>query len=127
MRSYLTGRLRSFVYAWRGIKALPGSGSNFVIHLIAAACVVGAGCFFGLSRTEWYVVILCIAAVMTAEAFNTAVELLVDLVQPEHDPRAGRIKDIAAAAVLITSVGAAIIGVMIFGTHIATWVMALSA
>lgn len=127
MRSYLTGRMRSFLYAWRGIKALPGSGSNFVIHLVAAILVIGAGFFFNLSSGEWWAVILCITIVLAAEAFNTAIELLVDMVQPDHDPRAGRIKDIAAGAVLITAMGAAAIGIMIFGTHIVAWIMALSA
>ena len=126
MRSYLSGRLRSFVYAFRGLRVLPGSGSNILIHLAIAFMVIAAGVFFNLSWAEWCAVIVCIAIVISAEAFNTAIELLVDLVQPEYDPRAGKIKDIAAAAVFITAIGAAIVGVIIFGTHLVNWVVALS-
>jgi len=70
--------------------------------------------FFGITRTEWIVIILCIGVVIAAELFNTAIERLVDLVSPERHPIAGQVKDIAAGAVLVCAVAAAIIGIIIF-------------
>lgn len=70
--------------------------------------------FFGITRTEWIVIILCIGVVIAAELFNTAIEKLVDLVSPERHPIAGQVKDIAAGAVLVCAVAAAIIGIIIF-------------
>ena len=58
---------------------------------------------------------IAIAAVWIAEAFNTVIEMLVDIVEPTYTPQAKRAKDVAAAAVLITSVGSAILGVIILG------------
>ena len=55
-------------------------------HLITTAVVIAAGFFFGITRTEWIVIILCIGVVIAAELFNTAIEKLVDLVSPERHP-----------------------------------------
>lgn len=76
--------------------------------------VIIAGIVLGITRTEWIMVVMCIGTVIAAELFNTAIEKLVDLVSPERHPVAGRVKDIAAGAVLICAVAAAIIGLIIF-------------
>lgn len=88
------------------------------IHLAAAILVVIAGFFFGIERGEWIAIIGCIGAVMAAEAFNTAIERLVNLVSPQWHPIAGEVKDIAAGAVLICAIAAAIIGLIIFIPYI---------
>ncbi len=82
--------------------------------MIAAMAVIIAGIVLGITRTEWIMVVMCIGTVIAAELFNTAIEKLVDLVSPERHPVAGRVKDIAAGAVLICAVAAAIIGLIIF-------------
>ena len=82
--------------------------------MIAAMAVIIAGIVLGITRTEWIMVGMCIGTVIAAELFNTAIEKLVDLVSPERHPVAGRVKDIAAGAVLICAVAAAIIGLIIF-------------
>jgi len=64
---------------------------------------------------EWCLVILAIALVIACEAINTAIEFLTDRVSTEPHPLSGKAKDVAAGAVLISSAGAAVIGVMIFG------------
>jgi len=97
-----------------GIADLLKSQPNAVIHLIAAVVVVAAGFFFSLSATEWGFAIVAIAFVFAAEALNTALEYLTDLVSPEYHPLAGRAKDAAAGAVLIAAIGSAIIGSIIF-------------
>lgn len=67
-----------------------------------------------ISITEWCFVTLCITLVIMAEAFNTAIENLTDLVSPDFHPLAGKTKDLAAGAVLIFSIGAVIVGLLIF-------------
>ena len=70
-----------------------------------------------ISRYEWCLLILCMMSVWTAEAFNTALECLTDLASPEQHPLAGRVKDVAAGAVLIAAVAAAIVGAIVFIPH----------
>ena len=88
-------------------------------HLAATGLVVACAVGFGVSRTEALALALALALVWTAEALNTALELLVDLVHPAWDARAGRVKDVAAGAVLLASLGALAVGVFVFGPHLA--------
>ena len=107
-------QLRSFGYAWKGIRSCIGKEQNLSFHLLATPTVVAAGFLAGITRTEWMLVILCIGLVIAAELFNSAIEQLVNLVSPQRHPLAGRIKDIAAGAVLVCAATAAIIGLIIF-------------
>lgn len=116
--SYLGGRLRSFGYALRGLKLLLQSQHNARIHAAATVVVVAAGVLAGLTAVEWALVALAIAAVWAAEALNTALEFLVDLVSPEHHPLAGKAKDVAAGGVLAAAIGAAVVGVLVFSPYI---------
>lgn len=84
------------------------------VHLLAAILVILAGFLLNISRLEWIAIIFVITLVIALEIINTAIELLVDWISPEHHPQAGKIKDLAAGAVLIAAIGAAITGVMIF-------------
>jgi diacylglycerol kinase (ATP) len=107
-------RGQSFVYAFRGIGWLLGREHNAWIHMAAAtlACILGGS--LGISRVEWCLIVLAIFAVLAAEAFNTAVEKLADAAVPRQDRLAGLAKDLAAAGVLLTSIGAAVIGLLVF-------------
>ena len=87
---------------------------NARIHLIAIILVTVVGFLLKISTTEWCITVLAFAMVLAAEAFNTAIEFVVDLASPDYHPLAGKAKDVAAAAVLITAIGAAIIGMIIF-------------
>ncbi|MBR2161574.1 MAG: diacylglycerol kinase family protein, partial [Bacteroidaceae bacterium] len=69
---------------------------------------------FGITRMEWVAVILCFSMVISAELFNSAVERLTDLAHPDLHPLAGKVKDIAAGAVLVTAIAAAAVGLIIF-------------
>lgn len=111
-------QLRSFGYAWQGLRCCVGKEQNLSFHLIATAVVVAAGCYFGITRTEWMVLCLCIGMVIAAELFNTAIERLVDLVSPQRHPLAGQVKDIAAAAVLVCAAAAAITGCILFAPYL---------
>ena len=107
-------QLKSFTFAWKGILTCAGHEQNITFHLIAAIIVLAAGFCFGISRTEWMVVMLCIGTVIAAELFNSAIERLVDMVSPEWQKIAGEVKDIAAGAVLLTAIAAAIVGMIVF-------------
>lgn len=107
-------QIKSFGYAFQGIRSCIGKEQNLSFHLIATAVVITAGFCFGISRQEWIILILCITAVISAELFNTALEKLVDLVSPHYHPLAGQAKDIAAGAVLVCALGAALAGCLIF-------------
>ena len=91
---------------------------NAWIHLVATAMVIAAGFFFHLSSSEWCWIVLAIAIVWTAEALNTAFEFLADAASPSFHPIVRDAKDVAAGAVLITALGAVIIGAIIFWPHV---------
>ncbi len=107
-------RILSFKYAFKGIWVVASKEINFQIHIIAAIIVLLLGYLLNIREKEWIIILLCIAIVMAAEAFNSAIEKLVDIVSPDINPKAGKIKDIAAGAVLITAIASAIIGLIIF-------------
>lgn len=109
----------SFRFAFRGIRALLRWEHNAWLHLAATVAVLAAGGVLGVSRLEWCALIFAIAAVFSAEAFNTAVETLADAVHPERNLLIGRAKDLAAAGVLLTVFGAMAVGLTIFLPRIA--------
>lgn len=107
-------RIKSFQYAFNGIKLLITKEHNAWIHCFAAICVLIAGALLGLSRMEWVAVVIVIGAVLTAEAVNSSIEALADLVSPEYNEAIKRTKDLAAGAVLLMAIAAAIVGLIIF-------------
>lgn len=110
----LRKRLASFRYALNGIRILIQQEHNAWIHCFAAICVVSAGLFLGLSPLEWMAVCMVIGAVFAAEAINSAIEALADLVSPQYNEAIKKTKDLAAGAVLITAIAAAAVGFIIF-------------
>lgn len=107
-------RIRSFGYAFNGIRLLITKEHNAWIHCFAAICVVIAGAVLGLSRMEWVAVVIVIGAVLAAEAVNSSIEALADLVSPEYNEAIKHTKDLAAGAVLLMAIAAAIVGLIIF-------------
>ena len=107
-------QLRSFRYAWQGIRQCVGREQNLSFHLIVTVLVIGAGFVFGITPGEWTAICLCIGLVVSAELFNTAIERLVDLVSPQRHPLAGQVKDIAAGAGLVCALAAIAVGLIIF-------------
>lgn len=91
---------------------------NAWIHLGVSVVVVVTGALFGLSGLEWAIIVLAIVGVWSAEALNTAVELLADAVSPDHHPLIGQAKDVAAGAVLVVALGATVVGLVVFGPHL---------
>ncbi|MBP7275521.1 MAG: diacylglycerol kinase family protein [Kiritimatiellae bacterium] len=113
-----TGRVRSFKYAFRGIWTMIQSQHNAWIHAAATVAVITAGILWRIEKEEWTWIILAIVSVWTAEALNTAFEFLADATSPTFHPLVGKAKDVAAGAVLITAIGAAILGVLVLGPHL---------
>jgi diacylglycerol kinase (ATP) len=116
--SYMTGRLRSFGHAFRGLAILLRSQHNARIHAVATILVVAAAALFGFSPAEWALIALAIVCVWAAEALNTSIEFLVDLASPDRHPLAAKAKDVAAGAVLVAAIGSLIVGALVFGPHI---------
>lgn len=112
-RFSLMERFRSFVYAGRGLRLLFHEHNTW-IHLTATFCVVVVGFWVSLSFVQWAIAIILLGGVWIAEALNTAIERLCDHVTPEQHPEIGRIKDIAAAAVLMAAITAVAAGLCIF-------------
>lgn len=110
--------LNSFGYALKGMYFVLKEQQNMRIHAVAVLVVTVVGLFLGLTAVEWSLIALSIGGVMAAEMMNTAIEGLVDFVSPQFDERAGKIKDIAAGAVLLTAIVAAVVAVYIFGNKI---------
>ncbi len=107
-------RLDSFKYAFHGILYLIRSQQNARIHVLMACVAVGLGLWLKISNYDWILVTFCIAGVIGAEAFNTAIETLCDTLHPKTHPKIKLVKDLAAAAVLLISIGALIAGIFIF-------------
>lgn len=110
-------RISSFRYAIEGISTGLTDQPNIRIHLISATIAVILGVYLSINFYEWLIVILTISSVLAVEFLNTAIEEIVDSFTPGEHPSAKKAKDVAAAAVLITSVAAVIIGISIFLPH----------
>lgn len=118
VKTFIKKRIKSFGYAFQGIGNFIRKEPNAWIHCTAVVVVTSLGLYYGISATEWCIVILCFGLVLMAEAFNTAIERLVDLVSPDFHRLAGTIKDVAAGAVLLGAIAAAIVGCIIFIPYI---------
>lgn len=111
-------RAKSFANAGRGIKMFLKTTPNAWIELGICLAAVAFGFYFQITRFEWMMLIFASGIVLAAEAFNTAIEIDINLTSPNYHPYARDTKDVAAGAVLISSIMAAIIGVLIFGHYI---------
>lgn len=111
-------RLLAFRHALRGLWDFVRDEPNAKIHVAAVVVVVAAGFFFRLTGIEWSLAILATAAVVVTEVLNTAIERLADRVTREHDELIRQTKDLASAAVLLSSIGSFAVGIVIFGPKI---------
>jgi len=121
----LRKRIKSFSYAFAGIRVLLREEHNARIHLVAAAAAVTAGFLFGITPGQWMAVVIVIAMVFSAEAMNSAIERTADFVKAERDDRKRDIKDLAAGAVLICAIGAAVVGIIVFLPYVIKFVTSL--
>lgn len=91
---------------------------NLRILFFIATIVIGVSFYFDIDRVEWCIILLCIGLVIGLEMFNSSIESLVDLVTLEKKPLAGKVKDLAAGAVLFASTISLVIGIVIFSKYL---------
>jgi diacylglycerol kinase (ATP) len=108
---------KSFTYAIKGIQ-LSLKQLNMKVLVVCAFVAIFLGFVLEITIIEWCIILMCIGIVLSLEIINTTIENLVDLVEPNHNPKAGAIKDLSAGAVLVFSIISAVIGIMIFGKYI---------
>jgi diacylglycerol kinase len=114
----LLRRAKSFTYAGRGLYIFVRSTHNAWIHLVILAIAIALGLYLHITVVEWMLLVLVGGFVLAAEAFNTAIEIDIDLTSPTYHPYARDTKDVAAGAVLIAAHTALIVGVFIFGHYL---------
>lgn len=119
--------MKKLIVALKGIFQAFRSEFSLKFQLVVAIFTIIAGVFFNLCKIEWVLIILCIAGVISAELFNSAIEKLCNKIEPNYDKKIGLIKDIAAGAVLIASIGSVIVGLIIFLPKISSLIYCLSA
>lgn len=112
------GWVRKFRHAFRGVKQGVRGQSSFFVHFFAAAAVLVAAGVLSCTASEWCLLLLCIAGVLTAEMFNSALEAAARAINREQDPHLADALDIGSAAVLVASLGAAFVGGIIFGRRL---------
>lgn len=107
-------RWSGFADAWNGIRLVVRTQPNARVHFACTVVAFAVAALLGLSLGEWAALVTVTALVWVAEALNTAIEMVVDLVSPERQPLAGWAKDAAAGAVLLAAMAAVIVGAIIF-------------
>lgn len=108
--------LKSFSYAFKGLVYSLKQRNMKIIFSVAILTILAA-IFLKVNSSDWCILLICIGLVMALEMMNSAIEGIVDLISPDYNEKAGRIKDMAAGAVLIASVISFIIGVIILGKY----------
>lgn len=116
-RFSLLKRAKSFTHAGRGLWIFIKTTHNAWLHLVIFTMAIVFGIYFKITHIEWILLILTGGFVLSAEAFNTAIEIDINLTSPEFHPYARDTKDVAAGAVLISAIIAGIVGVFIFGRY----------
>jgi diacylglycerol kinase (ATP) len=107
-------RAKSFRYALEGLKVLVSEEHNSRIHFVVSLLAISAAFYFKISGLEWVALILCIGFVFALEIINSAIENLADFVEPNRHEAIKKIKDLAAASVLVGSITAASVGLIVF-------------
>ena len=110
--------IKSFYYAFQGIKVNILTERNLAIHFLVMLLVIVCGFVFKISVTEWLICILLFGFVITLELMNTAIETAIDICMPEINPKAKLAKDTSAGAVLVVTIVAVVIGIIIFGPKV---------
>ncbi|WP_029275753.1 diacylglycerol kinase family protein [Pedobacter borealis] len=111
---FIIDRIRSFKYAFNGLKLFFVNDHNGRVHLFAAIIAIGLSFYLKISNLEWIAILSVISAVFVAEILNSALEKLADVVSPDYHPKIKVIKDLAAAAVLVAAFLSVVVGAIIF-------------
>lgn len=112
--TFVTGRLKSMVYAVKGAYKLATTEHSVMVQLSIGLVMIVAGFYFKISHEEWLFQTLAIGLVVAVEGLNTAVEKIADFIHPEFHSKIGFIKDIAAGAVFFAAITAITVGFIIY-------------
>ncbi|WJJ95484.1 diacylglycerol kinase [Algibacter luteus] len=112
--SFIVHRYKSIGYALKGMFLLIKTESSIQVQFSLAILITVAGFYFNITSIEWMIQVFAIVLVMSVEALNTGLEKICDFVHEDFETRIGFIKDIAAGAVAISSLGAIIITLIIY-------------
>ena len=112
------GVIRSFNHAYRGLIFVVRTQRNMRFHVVAASAVLILSLLVGVSELELTALVLVILLVFITEMFNTAMEFAVDLVTREYHPLAKLAKDVSAGAVLVSSIGAVLVGYLVLADNL---------
>jgi len=104
----------SISHAFQGLQTAYLEEKNFRIQIFIAIIVIILAIFLRITKIEWLIILITIGIVLSLELLNSMVEKVLDIINPAKDPKIKIIKDISAAAVLIVSLMAVIIGLTIF-------------
>ena len=107
-------RIKSFTHAFNGLRIVFSEEHNAIIHLFAAVIAVILGFILGITSMEWVVIVFAIALVISMEIINSSIENIADFISPERNEMIKKIKDLSAAAVLVSAMAALIVGLIIF-------------
>ena len=107
-------QLKTFRYAFQGLQWFFTSEIKAKIHSVCGLAAIILGVILKISLTEWMLIAIAIGLVFITEIINTGIELMVDEWVKEQNTAAGRIKDLAAGAVLIAAIVSLVIGVIVF-------------
>lgn len=107
-------RMKSFRYAFEGLKNAVSGEHNTWIHLVATLACIVLSIITGVTRGEIFALIFVIALVWITELLNTSIEKLADFISKERSEEIKFIKDVSAAAVLVAAAAALITGCIIF-------------
>ena len=105
---------KSFSFAFQGLKDCIINEKNFRIQYVITLLVICLGIFFSLNAIEWMILLICFALVLSFEIINSAIEKLCDMVCPSIHPVIKKVKDMCAAAVLVSAIISFIVGCIIF-------------
>ncbi|HWY09710.1 MAG TPA: diacylglycerol kinase family protein [Bacteroidia bacterium] len=112
----MTPFLRSFSYAFKGL-VFSLKQRNMKIIFSSALITIFTAFFLKVNANDWCILLICIGSVISLEMMNCAIEGIVDIIHPQRGEQAGKIKDLAAGAVLIVSIISLIVGVIILGKY----------
>lgn len=110
----MNNEIKKFQNAFKGIGIFFRNARHAKWHMGIACITIAAGWYFCISTIEWGLIIMCIGFVFATEAINESIERICNFIHPEIHSDIGKIKDIAAGAVLIAAFTSAIVGVIIF-------------
>ncbi|HRY36943.1 MAG TPA: diacylglycerol kinase family protein [Candidatus Magasanikbacteria bacterium] len=110
----------SFKTALEGLIFVFRTEPNFRLQILLGFVTIFLSYIFELRRSEWIIIVLLISMVLVMEIFNTALEQFTDLLKPRLHHYVKAVKDVMAAAVFMTALGALIVGIIIFWPHMAS-------